>query len=141
MIAVQKLQAPLQQKDNLLAWFKRQELDASISKCACQTMQGRLGIRGVRMLEIHTQNPLEFSAAPMLQDLTYLSVIVESCPTTDTARLAPRVVIVAVAVGEDGLMLEVHHDAPQALSAGSPSLTSAIFAETADIVRRIWEVF
>jgi 3-deoxy-7-phosphoheptulonate synthase len=84
--------------------------------------------RGIRTFETSTRNTLDISAIPVLKQETHLPVIVDPSHAAGRADLVPALAAAAVAVGADGLIVEVHPDPATALSDGAQSLTFAAFA-------------
>jgi 3-deoxy-7-phosphoheptulonate synthase len=85
--------------------------------------------RGIRTFETSTRNTLDISAIPVLKQETHLPVIVDPSHAAGRADLVPALAAAAVAVGADGLIVEVHPDPANALSDGAQSLTFAAFAD------------
>ena len=84
--------------------------------------------RGIRTFETATRNTLDISAIPVLKQETHLPVIVDPSHAAGRADLVPALAAAAVAVGADGLIVEVHPDPANALSDGPQSLTLDAFA-------------
>jgi len=84
--------------------------------------------RGIRTFETSTRNTLDISAIPVLKQETHLPVIVDPSHAAGRADLVPALAAAAVAVGADGLIVEVHPDPANALSDGVQSLTFEAFA-------------
>jgi len=84
--------------------------------------------RGIRTFETATRNTLDISAIPVLKRETHLPVIVDPSHAAGRADLVPALAAAAVAVGADGLIVEVHPDPANALSDGPQSLTFEAFA-------------
>ena len=78
--------------------------------------------RGIRTFETTTRNTLDLSAVPMLKHLSHLPVIVDPSHATGIRWMVPIMSKAAVAVGADGLILEVHHKPEEALCDGPQSL-------------------
>ena len=78
--------------------------------------------RGIRTFETSTRNTMDLNAVPMLKRLSHLPVIVDPSHGTGHWWMVPPLAKAAVAVGADGLLIEVHHDPKNALSDGSQSL-------------------
>jgi 3-deoxy-7-phosphoheptulonate synthase len=95
--------------------------------------------RGIRTFETHTRYTLPLATVPYLREKTHLPVVVDPSHGTGHANLVPRMAAAAVAVGADGLMLEVHPDPENALSDGYQTLNFPQFAETMDLCRRVAE--
>lgn len=84
--------------------------------------------RGIRTFESSTRNTLDLSAVPILKKLSHLPVIVDPSHGTGIWWLVPLLSKAAVAVGADGLLVEVHTDPDNALSDGDQSLRPDKFA-------------
>ena len=84
--------------------------------------------RGIRTFETSTRNTLDISAIPVLKRETHLPVIVDPSHAAGRSDLVPALAAAAVAVGADGLIVEVHPDPANALSDGAQSLTFDAFA-------------
>jgi 3-deoxy-7-phosphoheptulonate synthase len=90
--------------------------------------------RGIRTFETATRNTLDLSAVPILKKLSHLPVIVDPSHGTGLWWLVPVLSRAAVAVGADGILVEVHADPEKALSDGDQSLRPAKFeAMVADL--------
>ncbi len=81
--------------------------------------------RGIRTFETATRNTLDIGAVPVLNELTHLPVILDPAHATGKRRLIPPLARAAVAVGADGLMVEVHPNPDKAWSDGAQSLNFA----------------
>ena len=88
--------------------------------------------RGIRTFETSTRNTLDLSAVPMLKRLTHLPVIVDPSHGTGIRWMVPALAKAAVAVGADGLIMEVHYKPDEALCDGHQSLDLDGFAGTND---------
>ena len=84
--------------------------------------------RGIRTFETATRNTLDLSAVPVLKKETHLPIIVDPSHGTGQWDLVEPMSRAAVAVGADGLMIEVHPDPAQAWSDGAQSLKPETFA-------------
>ena len=78
--------------------------------------------RGIRTFETAMRNTLDISAVPFLKEKTHLPVIVDPSHAIGKWRFVLPLTKAAVAVGADGLMIEVHPNPTQALSDGPQSL-------------------
>ncbi|HUQ82717.1 MAG TPA: 3-deoxy-7-phosphoheptulonate synthase [Gemmatimonadaceae bacterium] len=83
--------------------------------------------RGIRTFETSTRNTLDISAIPVLKQETHLPVIVDPSHAAGRADLVPALAAAALAVGADGLIVEVHPEPATALSDGAQSLTIEAF--------------
>lgn len=79
--------------------------------------------RGIRTFETSTRNTLDLSAVPVLKRLTHLPVIVDPSHGTGVRWIVPPMAKAAVAVGADGLIMEVHYNPEAALCDGYQSLS------------------
>src|SRR6202165_4596080 len=79
--------------------------------------------RGIRTFETATRNTCDISAIPVLNELTHLPVIVDPSHATGKRSLVPAVARAAVAIGADGMIVEVHPYPEKAVSDGAQSLT------------------
>ena len=79
--------------------------------------------RGIRTFETATRNTCDISAVPVLNELTHLPVILDPSHATGKRSLVPALARAAVAIGADGLMVEVHPHPEKAVSDGAQSLT------------------
>ncbi len=78
--------------------------------------------RGIRTFETMTRNTLDLSAVPVLKQLTHLPVVIDPSHGVGKRDLVPSMTKAAVAVGADGLLIEVHSNPEEALSDGEQSL-------------------
>jgi 3-deoxy-7-phosphoheptulonate synthase len=85
--------------------------------------------RGIRTFETATRNTMDLSAVPVLRELTHLPIIIDPSHGTGVRRWVPPMACASVAVGADGVMLEVHNDPDHAWSDGPQSLDLPMFAE------------
>ncbi len=79
--------------------------------------------RGIRTYETSTRNTLDISAVPVIRAKSHLPVIVDPSHATGVRAYVEPLAKAAVAVGADGLMIEVHPCPSCALSDGPQSLT------------------
>jgi 3-deoxy-7-phosphoheptulonate synthase len=85
--------------------------------------------RGIRTFETYSRNTLDLTAVPVLHHLTHLPVVVDPSHATGKRWLVKPLAIGAVAVGADGVMVEVHPRPEEALSDGEQSLTFELFEQ------------
>jgi len=83
--------------------------------------------RGIRTFETATRNTCDISAIPVLHELTHLPVILDPSHATGKRSLVPAVSRAGVAIGADGLIVEVHPAPEKAISDGAQSLDLAQF--------------
>jgi len=85
--------------------------------------------RGIRTFETATRNTQDLSAVPVIKQLSHLPVIVDPSHATGRRDLIEPLSRAAVAVGADGLLVEVHPDPETAMSDGPQSLALRQFAQ------------
>src|SRR3954466_10790634 len=93
--------------------------------------------RGVRTFADHTRNTLDLSLIPAVQRLSHLPIVVDPSHGTGKRNKVTPLSRAAIAVGADGLMVEVHHDPDHALSDGMQSLYPDQFDDLMKQVRQI----
>jgi len=96
--------------------------------------------RGVRTFIDHTRNTLDLSVIPAVQRLSHLPIIADPSHGTGKREKVTPLARAAVAVGADGLIVEVHHDPDRALSDGMQSLYPDQFDALMGQVRQIGDV-
>ena len=84
--------------------------------------------RGVRTFESYTRNTLDLSAIPAIRRMSHLPIVVDPSHAAGMYWMVEPLAMAAVAVGADGLMVEVHNDPPRAKCDGAQSLTPEKFA-------------
>ena len=84
--------------------------------------------RGIRTFETATRNTLDLSAIPVLKERTHLPVFVDPSHAAGVAAYVEPLALAAVAVGADGLEIEVHDCPKKALSDGPQQLLPEAFA-------------
>ncbi len=83
--------------------------------------------RGIRTFETVTRNTCDITAIPALNELTHLPVILDPSHATGKRSLVPALARAGVAIGADGLLVEVHPAPEKAISDGAQSLDLAQF--------------
>ncbi|MCJ7630098.1 MAG: 3-deoxy-7-phosphoheptulonate synthase [Longimicrobiales bacterium] len=83
--------------------------------------------RGIRTFETYTRNTLDILAVPALKELTHLPVIVDPSHGSGRSSLVGPASKAALAVGADGILIEVHPNPAAALSDGYQSLDPPAF--------------
>jgi 3-deoxy-7-phosphoheptulonate synthase len=96
--------------------------------------------RGVRTFADHTRNTLDLSVVPAVHRLSHLPIVVDPSHGTGKRNKVTPLSRAAVAVGCDGLIVEVHNDPDRALSDGMQSLYPEQFEELMSEVRQIASV-
>ena len=85
--------------------------------------------RGIRTFETYTRNTMDLSAVPLLHHLTHLPVIVDPSHATGKRWLVKPLAIGGIAVGADGVMVEVHPTPDHALSDAEQQLDLDMFRD------------
>jgi 3-deoxy-7-phosphoheptulonate synthase len=91
--------------------------------------------RGIRTFETYTRNTLDLSAIPVIKEISHLPIIVDPSHATGKWKMVSPLSKGAVAVGADGLMIEVHNDPENALCDGAQSLKPSKFKELMDCLK------
>ncbi|MBB6713592.1 3-deoxy-7-phosphoheptulonate synthase [Clostridium gasigenes] len=78
--------------------------------------------RGIRTFETYTRNTLDLSAIPAIKKLSHLPVVVDPSHATGKRFMIDPLSKAAIAVGADGLIIEVHNDPEKALCDGPQSI-------------------
>jgi 3-deoxy-7-phosphoheptulonate synthase len=78
--------------------------------------------RGIRTFETATRNTCDISSIPVLNELTHLPVVLDPSHATGKRSLVPALARAGVAIGADGLIIEVHPNPEKAVSDGAQSL-------------------
>ena len=85
--------------------------------------------RGIRTFSDTTRNTLDLSAIPSIKEASHLPIIVDPSHAAGRREYVIPLSKGAIAVGADGLLIEVHHDPSHALSDGMQSLYPQQFEE------------
>lgn len=93
--------------------------------------------RGIRTFETATRNTLDISAVPVLKSLTHLPVIIDPSHAAGNWKYVTPLSRAAVAVGADGIIVEVHPEPEKAVSDGAQSLKPEKFYQMMDEIRAI----
>jgi 3-deoxy-7-phosphoheptulonate synthase len=96
--------------------------------------------RGIRTFAQHTRNTLDLAAIPAVRRISHLPVIVDPSHGTGKNFMVTPLARAGVAVGADGLIVEVHDQPEHALSDGAQALTLEQYEELVSEVRSIYEV-
>src|SRR5262249_19843035 len=96
--------------------------------------------RGIRTFATHARNTLDLSVVPAIRRLSHLPVIVDPSHASGHAYMVNPLALAGVAVGADGLIIEVHPRPEEALCDGAQALTREQYMELFDQAKRIYEV-
>ena len=93
--------------------------------------------RGIRTYETYTRNTLDLSAIPAIKKLSHLPIIVDPSHATGKYWMVEPLAKAAIAVGADGLIIEVHNDPENALCDGAQSIKPSKFKKLMDELKPI----
>ncbi len=93
--------------------------------------------RGVRTFSDFTRNTLDLSVIPAVKRRSHLPILVDPSHGTGRRHKVLPLSRAAVAVGADGLLVEVHHEPERALSDGMQSILPDEFRQLTEEVRQI----
>ena len=96
--------------------------------------------RGIRTFETATRNTLDLSAVPILQERTHLPVVIDPSHASGIKQLVKPLSKAAVAVGANGVMIEVHPDPAHALCDGAQSITPDSFDDVMASLKPLLEL-
>ncbi len=97
--------------------------------------------RGIRTFETATRNTLDIQAVPVLKEMTHLPVVLDPAHSSGKRSLIPTLARAVVAVGADGMMVEIHPDPEKAWSDGAQSLTFGEFAAMMEDIKPYIELW
>ena len=83
--------------------------------------------RGIRTFTEYTRNTFDIIAVPLVKELSHLPIIVDPSHATGKWGLVRPACKAAVAIGADGLLIEVHPNPEEALSDGVQSIVPERF--------------
>lgn len=127
---VGKMNKPVLLKRGLSATYQEWLMSAEYIM-AGGNMEVILCERGIRTFETKTRNTLDISAVPMLRELTHLPIVIDPSHAAGIRRMVRPLSMAAVAIGADGLMIEVHNDPEHAKCDGPQCLRPETFDEVA----------
>jgi len=93
--------------------------------------------RGIRTFETYTRNTLDISAVPVIKELSHLPIIVDPSHAAGKRSLVPALAKAALAVGADGIMVEVHGQPEKAKSDGPQSLDFQGFVQLMSEIKAV----
>ena len=96
--------------------------------------------RGIRTFSNHARNTMDLSIVPAVHSMTHLPIIVDPSHGTGRNYMVNPLARAGVAVGADGLIIEVHPCPEEALCDGAQALTLAQYAELSEQVKAIHAV-
>ncbi|WP_368488620.1 3-deoxy-7-phosphoheptulonate synthase [Clostridium sp. BJN0013] len=96
--------------------------------------------RGIRTFETYTRNTLDLSAIPAIKKLSHLPIIVDPSHAAGLWWMVEPLAKAAVAVGADGLMIEVHNDPANAKCDGQQSIKPKVFRNIMKDINKMIDV-
>ena len=96
--------------------------------------------RGIRTFETYTRNTLDLSVVPAIKKLSHLPVVIDPSHSAGKWWMVEPLAKAAIAVGADGLMIEVHNNPQCALSDGQQSLKPELFDKVMKKVKTLAEI-
>ncbi|MGL4763009.1 MAG: 3-deoxy-7-phosphoheptulonate synthase [Sarcina sp.] len=93
--------------------------------------------RGIRTFETYTRNTLDLSMVPAIKKLSHLPVIIDPSHAAGKNWMVDPLSKAAIAVGADGLIIEVHNDPANALCDGQQSLKPSEYATLVEEMKAI----
>lgn len=91
--------------------------------------------RGIRTFETYTRNTLDLSAIPIIKRESHAPIVIDPSQGAGRADLVAAMCKGAVAMGADGLLIEVHPNPAEAWSDGAQQLTLDGFARLMEELR------
>jgi 3-deoxy-7-phosphoheptulonate synthase len=92
--------------------------------------------RGIKTFDTSLRNTLDLAGVALVKELTHLPVIVDPSHATGKRSIIGKCAKAAIAVGADGVVVEVHPEPEKAWSDGDQSLTFDDFAEMMEEMTR-----
>ena len=96
--------------------------------------------RGIRTFEKYTRNTLDLSAVLAVKELSHLPVIIDPSHSAGKWQMVEALSKAALAVGADGIIVEVHNNPEKALCDGNQSLKPKRFLHMMDDIRKLADV-
>ena len=93
--------------------------------------------RGIRTFETHTRNTLDIAAVPILRELTHLPIIIDPSHGVGLRHAVPPMANAAMAVGADGLLIEVHTTPDASVSDAAQTISTQTFANMMPILSKL----
>jgi 3-deoxy-7-phosphoheptulonate synthase len=91
--------------------------------------------RGIRTFADNTRNTLDLSAIPSIKEASHIPIVFDPSHAAGLRNYVIPLSKGAIAVGADGLLVEVHHDPLHALSDGMQSLYPEQFRELMEAIK------
>ncbi|MCK9493213.1 MAG: 3-deoxy-7-phosphoheptulonate synthase, partial [Acholeplasmataceae bacterium] len=95
--------------------------------------------RGIRTFEKYTRNTLDISSVLAVKELSHLPVIVDPSHASGRYTMIEKLSLASLAVGADGIIVEIHPKPEEALSDGAQSLRLERFDHMMDSIKKLQE--
>jgi 3-deoxy-7-phosphoheptulonate synthase len=96
--------------------------------------------RGIRTFETAYRFTLDLLAVPALRELTHLPIIVDPSHAAGRRDWVQPMSLAAAAAGADGIIVEVHNEPDKAICDGPQAISTEVFPEYAEQLRRVAEL-
>ena len=96
--------------------------------------------RGIRTFDTHARNTLDVSVVPAVKKVSHLPIIIDPSHSSGHNYMVNPLARAGIAVGADGLIIEVHPCPEEALCDGAQALTLAQYNELVGQMQAIYEV-
>ncbi|MFA7422720.1 MAG: 3-deoxy-7-phosphoheptulonate synthase [Acholeplasmataceae bacterium] len=93
--------------------------------------------RGIRTFEKYTRNTLDISSTLAIKELSHLPIIIDPSHAAGRWNMIEKLSLASLAVGSDGLIVEVHHDPEHALSDGAQSLKPKKYLQMVESLKKM----
>jgi 3-deoxy-7-phosphoheptulonate synthase len=93
--------------------------------------------RGIRTFETYTRNTMDISSIPVIKKLSHLPILADPSHGIGIRNMVPPMALASVAVGCDGLLIEVHPNPDKAMSDGAQSLFPQQFEQLMEKLRAL----
>ena len=93
--------------------------------------------RGIRTFEKYTRNTLDISSVLAIKELSHLPIIVDPSHAAGRWSMIEKLSLAGLAVGADGLIVEIHHEPEHALSDGAQSLKPKKYLQMVDRLKEL----
>ena len=97
--------------------------------------------RGIRTFETATRNTLDVSAVPVVKERSSLPIIIDPSHAAGKERYVAPLALAGIAAGADGLIVEVHPNAKEAISDAAQQLSIEAFADLVQKVGQMANIF
>lgn len=97
--------------------------------------------RGIRTFEKYTRNTLDISSVLAIKELSHLPIIVDPSHASGKYTMIEKLSLASLAVGSDGVMVEIHPTPELALSDGAQSLRLDKFSHMMEEIKALKKVF